>query len=184
MEKQIQLITTKFYRALWILNYSKHLFPFETLNTLYTSIIEPHFRYCCSVWGCCGKTDIDRLLKLQNRAARIVSNSSYDAPSMPLMRRLGWETINDLIYQEIRTMTFKSVNNLAPQYLMNLFTINSHSSSHNLRNTDSDEKILKKKAVNEQKCCSYMGAKVWNSLPRQTKQASSISRLKSYATCT
>ena len=38
-EKQIQLITTNVSRALGILNYSKHLFQFETLKTLYTSII-------------------------------------------------------------------------------------------------------------------------------------------------
>ena len=126
------------------LNYSKHLFQFETLKTLYTSIIEPHFRYCCSVWGCCGKTEIDRLQKLQNWAARIITNSSYDAPSLPQIHSLGWETIDDLINQEIRTITFKSVNKLAPQYLIDLFTRNSNL-SHNLRNTDSDVQIPKKK---------------------------------------
>ena len=144
-KKQIQLITTKVSRPLGILNYSKHLFQFETLKTLYTSIIEPHFRYCCSVWVCCGRTEIDRLQKLQNRAARIVTNSSYDAPLVPLIRSLGWETIDDLINQEMKTIAFRSVNNLAPQYLIDLFTRNSYSSSHNLRNTGSDVQIPKKK---------------------------------------
>ena len=87
----------------------------ETLKTLYTSIIEPHFRYCCSVWGCCGKTEIDKLQKLQNRAARIVANSSYDVRRRPLIQSLSWETIDNLIKQEVKTITFKSVNNLAPQ---------------------------------------------------------------------
>ena len=36
---------------LGILSYSKHLFQFGTLKTLYTSITKPHFRYCCSVVG-------------------------------------------------------------------------------------------------------------------------------------
>ena len=89
--------------------------------------------------------EFDRLQKLQDRAARILSKSSYDALSMPLIRSLGWEAIDDLINQEIRTMTFKSVNNPAPQYLIDLFTRNSHSSSHILRNTDSDVQIPKKK---------------------------------------
>ena len=57
-KKQIRLISTKVSRALGILNYSKHLFQSETLKILYTSIIEPHFRYCCSVWGYCGKTEL------------------------------------------------------------------------------------------------------------------------------
>ena len=42
-------------------------------------------------------------------------------------------------------MTFKPVNNLASQYLIELFTRNLPSSSHNLRNTDSDVQIPKKK---------------------------------------
>ena len=50
-KKEIKFVTTKASRALGILNYSKHLCQFETLKTLCTSIIEPHFRYCCSVWG-------------------------------------------------------------------------------------------------------------------------------------
>ena len=144
-KKQIQLIATKVSRALGILNYSKHLFQFETLKSLYKSIIEPHFRYCCSVWQYCGKTEIDRRQKIQNRAARIVTNSNYDAPSMLLIQSLGWETIDDLINQEMKTIAFKSVNNLAPQYLIYPFIRNSHSSSHNLRNTDSDVQIPKKK---------------------------------------
>ena len=116
-----------------------------------TSIIEPHLRYCCSVWRCCEKTEIDRLQKLSNRASRIVTNSSNDTPSMPPILNLDWETIDDFINQKIKTIAFKSVSNLAPQYLINLFTRNSHSSSHNLRNTDSDVQIPKKKTSNGQK---------------------------------
>ena len=99
----------------------------------------------CSVWGCRGKTESDRLQKLQNRAARIVTNSSYDAPSVPLVRSLGWETVDDLISQEIETIAYKSVNHLAPQNVIDLFTRNSHSSSHSIRNTDSHIQIPKKK---------------------------------------
>ena len=36
------------------------------------SIIESHFRYCSSVWGCYSINDINRLQKLPNRAVRIM----------------------------------------------------------------------------------------------------------------
>ena len=95
--------------------------------------------------GLLWETEIDRLQKLQNRAAHIVNNSSYDVPSMPLIRSLGWETIDDLINQEIKTIALTSVNNFAAHYLIDLFTRNSHSSSHNLRYTVSEVQIPKKK---------------------------------------
>ena len=120
--------------------------------TLYTGIAEPHLRYCCSVWGCAGSTEINRLQKLQNRAARIITNSSFDTPSRPLIEGLGWKTIEELISYESKIMVFKSLNELAPQYLCNIFTKNSQCSSRNLRNTETDLRLPKKKSAIGQKC--------------------------------
>ena len=57
---------------------------------------QPHFDYCSIVWGNCGKTLSERLQKLQNRAARILTSSSYDADARYLLQQLGWK---DLITQ-------------------------------------------------------------------------------------
>ena len=140
--------------------------------------IKKNFRYCCSVWGCAGSTDTNQLQKLQNRAARIITNSSFDTPSRPLIAELGWQTIEELIDNEFKIMVFKSLNDLAPQYLCNLFTKNSVCSSHNLRNTETDLRLPMKKSANGQKCFSYRGDKIWNSLPAESKRASSLDGFK------
>ena len=70
------------------------------ISQMYRGIVEPHFRYCCSVWGSCGDTYLLMLQKLQNRAARIVTNSSYDAPAANLIKELNWPTVRDMIKQE------------------------------------------------------------------------------------
>ena len=57
----------------------------DTLKALYASIFEPNFRYCSSVWGKFGVTDKNHLQKLQNQAARILTNSHYDADARPLL---------------------------------------------------------------------------------------------------
>ena len=92
-KEQMKAISAKVSRAIGSLKHAKKFLPRETLENLYTGIVEPHFRYCCSVWGCSGSREINQLQKLQNRAARIVTNSSFDAPSRPLIERLGWRTI-------------------------------------------------------------------------------------------
>ena len=99
------------------LRHAKSCLPLASLKTPYTRIVEPHFRYCCSVWGCAGSTDINQLQKLQNRAARIITNSSFDTPSRPLIAELGWQTIEELTESESKTKVFKALNDLAPQYL-------------------------------------------------------------------
>ena len=161
-----------------MLKYAKRYLPFHALKNLYTSVIDPSFRYCCSVWGVCGAAEIHQLQKLQNRAARIITGSNYDAPSKPLIESLGWKTINDMIQFESRVMVFKSLNRLTPQYLSDLFVANSTNPSYNLRSTDTNLTLPKRNTSTGQKSFSYRGAKLWNGLPDPSKRASSLISFK------
>ena len=75
-------------------------------------------------------------------------------------------------------MVYKSINGFAPRYMSNIFTRNSACSSRSLRNTKTDLRRPKKTSANGQKCFWYRGAKLWNSLPAETKQATSIAVFK------
>ena len=163
------------------LRHAKSFLPLAGLKTLYTGVVEPHFRYCCSVWGCAGSTYINQLQKLQIHAARIITNSSFDTPSRPLITELSWKTIDKLIDNETKTMVFKLLSDLAPQYLCNLFIKNSACSSGSLRNTETDLRLPKKRSANGQKSFSFRGAKLWNSLPAESKMASSLGGFKKSA---
>ena len=97
----------------------------------------------------------------------------------PLIEVLGWKTIEQLISIESKTMVFKSLNELAPQYLCGLFTKNSQCSTRRtLRNTGTDVRLPKKNSANGKKCFSFRGAKLWNSLSAESKQASSLNSFK------
>ena len=152
---QVRAVSLKVSRGLGILKHTKKFLRLSALKSLYTSIIEPHFRYYCSVWGCAGTTEINRLQKLQNRAAKIVANSSFDTPSNQLIEKLGWKTINELIDLESKTMVFRSLNELAPPYLCSLFRKNSQSTSYRLRNTSTDFRLPKKGTENGKKSFSF-----------------------------
>ena len=100
-KNQIKSVTEKASRAIGFLKYAKHFLPEAIVKSLYTSIVEPHFQYCCFVWGCCNSTDLLQLQRLQSRASRIVTNSHFDAPSKPLIQSLGWKTIKELINRQV-----------------------------------------------------------------------------------
>ena len=177
-KEHIKIIVSKVSRAIGLLKHTKNILPMSSLRTLYSGIIEPHFRYCCSVWGCCGVTEIAILQRLQNRAARIVTNSNYDVPSEPLIELLKWKPIKKLINEESQMMVYKSLNNLSPQDLSDLFVRNSSKMSYNLRNTNTDLVVPMKKQSLGQKCFSYRGAKIWNGLTDEAKQATSLRAFK------
>ena len=168
----------KISRAMGMLKYAKKYLPLEIVKNMYTSIVEPHFRNCCSVWGCCGETLLDKLQKLQNRAARIVTNSSYDTSSLPLIGRLGWLTIKEMIEFEIATMVYKSLHGLAPEYMQLMFTKLSENNSRSLRNTDTDLRIPRFATSYGQRSFSYRGVTVWNKLSTEIKNAPSLATFK------
>ena len=132
------------------------------------------------MWSCCGVTEKNHLQKLQNRAARIKTNNSFDAPDIPLVRRLGLKTSEELIAHESELMVFKSINGLAPQYMSDFFTKTSQLTSHNLRNIAKDLLLPQKRSSCGMKSLPCRGAKTWNSLPTICKQAMATHDLKSY----
>ena len=60
-------------------------------------------------------------------------------------------------------MVYKSINDLAPDYLSEMFTKNS-ACRKNLRNTATDLQVPLMKTCNGQQAFSYRGARVWNHL--------------------
>ena len=133
-----------------MLKCSKKYLPLPTIQSIYKSLVEPYFRYCCSVWGNCGSTAINELQNLQNRAARIATNSRHDASSKPIIKKLGWHTVSEIIQMETLCMVYKSINDLAPTYLTEMFPRLSDINKRELRNTRSDLAIPIRKSANGQ----------------------------------
>ena len=134
--------------------------------------------HCCSVWGCCGATKLKTLRKLQNRAARIVTGSPCDTPAAPLLQLLRWPSIEKLINRETCTMVYKSLNELAPENLGNIFYKLSDVHTRVLRDTKSTLAVLKMRTAYGQKSFAYRGAKAWNKLDSEMKLAPSIQSFK------
>ena len=176
-DKHIDTIKTKVNRSLGLIKYARNYLPSEVLNKMYRGIVEPHLSYCCSVWGC-NESKISALQKIQNRAARIVTNSPYNASAAPLIQNLGWSTISQLVKKETAMLTYKSLNSLAPDYLRKLFIKCSDERERVLRSSDTDVKLPLLKTINGQKVFSFRGAKIWNSLEKETKSAPSLKIFK------
>ena len=76
-------------------------------------------------------------------------------------------------------MVYKSINNMAPQYMSEMFTRNLHDAARQLRNTNTEIKLPKKRTCNGQRSFSFRGTKLWNSLDTKAKQVTSLNRFKS-----
>ena len=71
--KHVEEICKKISSALGALKRLRPFIPKETAIQIYNALIVPHLVYCSPVWDCLSGYLSDKLQKLQNRAARLIS---------------------------------------------------------------------------------------------------------------
>ena len=172
----LTIVTKKISRGICILRYAKQYLPPSTIEKMYSSLIEPYFRYCCPVWGNAGVSIIGKLQKLQNRTAKLITNSPFDASPLPVIRALGWSTVRGIIDRESATIVYKSLNSDAPSYMSDMFTKIDVSTIRSLRNSDCDLRVPFLRTTTGQRCFSYQGAKLWNGFSKETKNTSTLKK--------
>ena len=148
--------------------------PNYTLLSIFKSLLQPHFDYCSVVWGNCSKTLSNKLQKLQNRAARILTFSSFDANADTLTEKLGWKKLNSQRQMHRAIMVYKSLNGLAPQYLRDKFVDRNNISNYYLRDAVNKLAIPLPHTNFMKNSFSYSGAVLWNNLPAEMRQADSL----------
>jgi len=61
--------------------------------------------------------NINRLHQFQNSAARIVTNTRKYDHITPILQKLHWLPVRQRIYLKILLVTYKSINDMVPEYL-------------------------------------------------------------------
>ena len=122
---------------------------------------------------------LDKLQKLQNRASTIITNSPYNASALPIIRKLGWQTLNDLIVTETLKMIYKCTNDEAeaPSYLACLLDRLSETITQELRNIYVSRFYEQHVATN---ACLFREVKLWNGLDAKSRFTSNFKQFKSY----
>ena len=109
-DDHIQYICSKVRRNIGLIEHIKHCIPKRSSILLYKSPVEPYFRYGNTNWGLCNSILIDKLQTLQNRIARIVTDTSYDEADHPvLLRELGWLSVRKLITLDLGIFMYKAI---------------------------------------------------------------------------
>ena len=153
--------------------------PFTTMQLIYKCLVQPYFDYCSAVWDSCSSYLVNKLQKLQNRAARVLTSSSYDTNADYLFESLGWKNLVSQRRFTKAIMVYKSLNGLAPDYLSNMFVDRNSITNYALRDTSNKLALSLPRTNYLKNSFSYSGAVLWNSLPTELRQASTLHKFKS-----
>ena len=94
--KQIESICMKLARASSLLSKLRYFLPKEICISVYYSLFYIHLIYGCLVWSYSRKSNIDRLMKLQERSIRIINFSDFDSYTDPEYFELKLLKVNDI----------------------------------------------------------------------------------------
>ena len=153
------------------------------------SMIFSHLDYCNAVFGSLSEANLNKLQKIQYSAVQFIyglRGKDRFQPLSPFLKELHFLPVRFRIRYKIALMTFKCLNNIAPQYLSEMITLRDPN-SHELR-LDSDFYVLKLPPCPNYKrtkgTFSVMAPTTWNVLPYELRCMTELNvfkkKLKTY----
>ena len=153
--------------------------PQDVQKIYYQSYILPLLDYGSNTWGTTSCANIERLSKLQKRAARIILKANFFTPSKLMFETLGWLSVPKRLLYNKAILTYKALNNMTPAYITNLLTPISKTHSLSLRSSESGALCIpRSRSALYDRSFSPSASKLWNSLPQNIRIINSFRSFK------
>ena len=142
------------------------------------ALIMPRIDFCNSLLYGLSDTQISRLQRIQNSAARLVKRTPVRQPISPILQELHWLPVKQRIKYKILLLILQCLSGTAPSYLQELIRL--YTPARNLQS--SSKSILISPSV---KTYFYGGrsfqsaaADLWNNLPESVKSVNTTEIFK------
>ena len=99
----------------------RYTLPFH--KTISEGLFNSVLVYCFSIFGGMGVGDMKELQIMQNKVARIVTAMPPRSERLTMYKKLGWLTINQLVFYHTSIQVFKIRSNNEPEYLASLLKL-------------------------------------------------------------
>ena len=157
----------------------RHLLTQSTTEKLVHAFITARLDYCNSILYGLPKRLIQRLQRIQNTAARLVTRTNRDDHITPVLKGLHWLPVQERIMFKILLLTYKTIHGSAPSYLSEL--VSSYTPSRSLRSSSKNLLCRRKTKLLQYGGRSFFSAapKLWNELPDSVRKCESLDVFKS-----
>ena len=138
--------------------------------------------YCNSLLFGLSNSELAKLQRVQNVAARLLTSTRKYDHITPVLRELHWLPVRYRIHFKIlRLLTFRAIHGMVPHYISNLINVR-QPSSYSLRSRASIVLLFPKGkmlSTSGDRSFSTAAPKLWNALPAELRSISSLSTFKS-----
>ena len=151
----------------------------KNLKLLVNALVISRLDYCNSILYGLPKRELDKLQRVQNTAARLITGTKQYDHIKPAFQKLHCLPVESRIIFKVILITFKILHGLSPAYLSSL--LQEYHPPRSLRS--SSKSLLTVPTMNSvtygERAFSFCAPTVWNTLPDSLKNAASLSSFKS-----
>ena len=151
----------------------------HSLETFIHAFITSRLDSCNAIFMGLNQQLTRKLQRVQNAAARLLTNTRKRQHITPVLRELHWLPVVHRIEFKVLVLTYKCMKNIAPSYLCDL--VQAYAGPRNLRSNElfylhvpfTDSQFIKNNAF------SYVGPSHFNALPLPVRSSPSLDVFKS-----
>ena len=164
----------------------RNFLPLDVLVCLYNALFLSFLQFGIIVWGQTFASYMDPIFKLQKKAVRAISFQPRMSPSAPIFTDLKLLRLSEIFELRLLTFVFDSINRISPSCFHNFFLFNSSVHQYSTRQASQGNLFMSRKnsVLYGLKSIKYLGAKLWNTLPIEIRNATTRisfkTKLKSY----
>ena len=175
----IDKLCKKLSQRIGILKKIRYCFPQKYRLLFYNAMLRPVMAYVNVVWSSCDKHCLNRVLKLQKRAARIILDADSQASSVKLFNKL--KRIPFYAQAKIAKccIMYKRLQGHVPAYLKTLLKLSSETHSRQTRYANFNVACpIVKRQKEGGRTFTVTACKLWNSLLLTTRKLCTLGSFK------
>ena len=172
-KEHISCVKNKISSGIYAINKVKHILNHRHLTTLYFSLIHPYLDYGISLWGSTHNTYLKRLVTVQKKAIRIITNANYNSHSDPLFKKTNILKLDNLYELSVSKYMYALNNGTLPINLANAFSQNRDIHRYNTRN-QLNPHIQSRRTNIASRNIKHRGPDIWCNIPNEIKTSKTI----------
>ena len=169
-KSHVQYLRNKLSRNLGVLFKSRHYLNKKSLQLLFNSLFSSHISYGILCWGRCGKTTLDPLIRIVNKAIRCINFLKYTDTVKKYYFTEQFLPIPDIFNIELAKFMFKYNKGLLPQIFNSYFERADTVHTHFTRLSKDNYFLPRTNKTTGLNSLGFLGVRLWHGVPDETKR--------------
>ena len=167
-------MASKVSKVVDVLTRLKHELPRSVLYTIYNSLVQSRLNYAIKGWGNETANKLKRLVLLQKKAIRIVTNSPYNSHTGPIFYKYNTLPLKFQFKYECCKIYHRKLKEILPDYHTNQLQTNSTVHDYETRQSEDVHVTRNTHCLSKDSICSKIG-NIWNEIPNNIKMFATYS---------